>query len=45
VLIIDDYGVWAGARQAVDEYIESNRIQILLTQDALNRAAIGIKQP
>lgn len=32
VLIIDDYGHWKGARKAVDEYIESNGISILLNR-------------
>lgn len=32
VLIIDDYGHWQGARQAVDEYIKENRIRILLNR-------------
>jgi O-methyltransferase len=30
VLILDDYGVWNGARQAVDEYFESQDFKILL---------------
>jgi O-methyltransferase len=30
VLIIDDYGHWEGARQAVDEYLAANRISLLL---------------
>jgi hypothetical protein len=30
VLIIDDYGVMAGARRAVDEYIRENEISLLL---------------
>ncbi len=42
VLILDDYGEWAGARKAVDEYIEENRIPILLSRiDYTGR--IGIK--
>jgi hypothetical protein len=32
VLIIDDYGCWDGARKAVDEYVEANRLQLLLTR-------------
>lgn len=32
VIIIDDYGHWQGARKAVDEYIEQNKIQILLNR-------------
>jgi O-methyltransferase len=30
VLILDDYGVWNGARQAVDEYFEKQDIKMLL---------------
>jgi hypothetical protein len=30
VLIVDDYGHWRGARQAVDEYFESHKIPMLL---------------
>ena len=30
VLIIDDYGHWAGARQAVDEYIKEHKLRVLL---------------
>jgi O-methyltransferase len=30
VLIIDDYGSWEGVRRAVDEYINDNRLRILL---------------
>ena len=32
VLIIDDYGHWEGARRAVDEYISSHGIAILLNR-------------
>jgi len=32
VLIIDDYGDWAGARKAVDEYFAVNRTPMLLTR-------------
>ena len=42
VIIIDDYGEWKGARKAVDEYIDSNNISILLNRiDYTGR--IGIK--
>jgi O-methyltransferase len=30
VLIVDDYGVWDGARKAIDEYLESKNIKMLL---------------
>lgn len=43
VLIIDDYGHWEGARKAVDEYIEENKIQIFLNRiDYTGRLAIKI---
>lgn len=32
VLIIDDYGHWAGAKKAVDEYIKKNKVSILLNR-------------
>ena len=42
VIIIDDYGHWKGAREAVDEYIQENNIKILLNRiDYTGR--IGIK--
>jgi O-methyltransferase len=41
VLIIDDYGHWQGARQAIDEYLRDNEIQILLHRiDDTGRSAI-----
>lgn len=41
-LIIDDYGVWAGARKAVDEYLAENKISMLLNRiDYTGR--VGIK--
>jgi O-methyltransferase len=41
VLIIDDYGHWQGARQAVDEYLGANNIQLLLNRiDYSGRIAI-----
>ena len=33
VLLIDDYGHWRGARKAVDEYLASNKICMLLHRD------------
>lgn len=30
VLIIDDYGHWQGARQAVDEYVRTHQLKLLL---------------
>jgi len=42
VIIIDDYGHWRGARQAVDEYIAQNQIRLLLHRiDYTGR--IGVK--
>jgi O-methyltransferase len=32
VIIIDDYGHWQGARQAIDEYFEEHNVQILLNR-------------
>lgn len=32
VIIIDDYGYWKGARQAVDEYMKENKIKLLLNR-------------
>jgi hypothetical protein len=32
VLIIDDYGHWQGAREAVDEYFETHKIAMLLSR-------------
>jgi hypothetical protein len=41
ILIIDDYGHWAGCRQAVDEYFASRRPPILLQRvDYTGRMAI-----
>ena len=41
VLILDDYGHWQGARKAVDEYIEENELQVLLSRvDSTGRVAI-----
>lgn len=43
VLIIDDYGHWRGARQAIDEYIKKNKLQILLHRiDETGRCAIKL---
>ena len=42
VLIIDDYGHWAGCKKAIDEYIKENNLCILLVRiDQTGR--IGIK--
>jgi O-methyltransferase len=44
VLIMDDYGHWQGARQAIDEYIKEYKIKILLHRiDETGRCAIKIE--
>lgn len=44
VLIIDDYGHWQGARKAVDEYLERNKIKILLNKiDYTGRIAVKVE--
>lgn len=41
VLIIDDYGHWRGAREAVDEYLSANGISLLLNRiDYTGRIAV-----
>jgi O-methyltransferase len=41
VLVIDDYGHWEGARKAVDEYINDNRLRLLLQRiDYTGRIAV-----
>jgi hypothetical protein len=41
VLLLDDYGHWAGSKAAVDEYFAANGINVLLTfSDWSGRAAI-----
>lgn len=42
VLLIDDYGYWAGTKKAVDEFISSNNISIYLSRID-QTARIGIK--
>ena len=44
VFVCDDYGFWAGARQAVDEYLRSLPTPFLLTVDSGTGRAIGIRQ-
>jgi len=48
VLIIDDYGHWQGARQAVDEYLAEKKVSIMLNRlDYTGRIGIlhkGVKQ-
>jgi len=41
VIILDDYGHWQGARQAVDEYMAHNNIPLYLHRiDYTGRIAI-----
>lgn len=41
ILILDDYGHWAGARQAVDEYLDEHKIPLLLCRtDYTGRIAL-----
>lgn len=43
VLIIDDYGHWAGARKAVDEYFSNQAVQPLLNRiDETGRSCIKV---
>jgi hypothetical protein len=42
VLIVDDYGWWKGAQQAVDEYVAANEIPLLLTRMGPEGGAIGV---
>jgi len=44
VIIIDDYGYWKGAREAVDQYIKEKNITILLSRmDDTGRMAIKVE--
>lgn len=43
VIIIDDYGYWAGAKEAVDAYFQENKIDILLNRiDETGRIAVKL---
>ena len=44
ILVIDDYGTWAGARKAVDEYF-TDRAAPLLLPDASCSGLVGVKPP
>ena len=41
VLIVDDYNAWSGSRQAVDEYLASADIPMLLTK--VDSAVVSVK--
>ncbi len=44
VIIIDDYGHWKGAREAVDQYVKENNIKLLFNRiDYTGRIAIKTK--
>ena len=43
VLIVDDYGMWQGARQATDEYVANERVKILLNRLDVWGVVIGVK--
>lgn len=43
VLIVDDYGMWQGARQATDEYVANERVKILLNRVDVWGVVIGVK--
>jgi hypothetical protein len=46
VLILDDYGHWQGARQAVDEYLTTNGLDLLLNRiDYTGRIAVVPDRP
>jgi len=44
VLVIDDYGLWRGAHDAVDEYLKENRVPMLLNRIDRTGASIGVKR-
>lgn len=43
VLIVDDYGAWAGARKAVDEFFTEPKTAPLLLPDSYYGALVGVK--
>lgn len=43
VIIIDDYGYWQGSREAVDEYVSQNNIQLLLHRIDNSAGRFGVK--
>ncbi len=43
VVIIDDYGSWAGSREATDQYLSETNAQILLHR--IDSSRIGVKIP
>ncbi|RZU48552.1 macrocin-O-methyltransferase TylF [Krasilnikovia cinnamomea] len=43
VLLLDDYGWWDGARQAVDEWLEETRLPLLLMR--MDEGRLAVKPP
>lgn len=43
VIIVDDYGHWEGARQAVDQYFSENKTKIILNRID-NTGRVGVKR-
>ncbi len=43
ILIVDDYGAWAGSKQAVDEYFSQHAHQIYFHYDAFTGNICGVK--
>ena len=43
VLIVDDYGIWDGARKAVDEYFAANALPPPIAQDTEYAALVTVK--
>ena len=42
ILVIDDYGYWQGARQAVDEYFDTRKLRVFLHRiDNAGRIVVG----
>ena len=44
ILMIDDYGIWRGARDAVDEYFRDNKIEGFFHIDPESGGAMMVKQ-
>jgi hypothetical protein len=43
VLLVDDYGHWAGARRAVDEYVREHRLRLFLQPFDRSGARLAVK--
>lgn len=45
VLIVDDYGYWQGARDAVDQYLTEQRVKMLLNRiDFTGRLGVKLSE-